>query len=53
MIVWRQGGDNFTVLLQGQKQASGPIDLKALIAYIQQQPQPFTATIQGRITRLH
>ncbi|NWF73886.1 MAG: bifunctional metallophosphatase/5'-nucleotidase [Nitrospirae bacterium] len=47
------GGDNFTVLTQGQNQMGGPIDLGALIAYIQSLPQPFSAAIEGRITRLN
>lgn len=47
------GGDNFTVLLQGRNQAGGPLDLDALIAYIQSLPQPFSASIEGRIVRLN
>jgi len=45
------GGDNFTVFLKGHRQTGGPIDLKALIAYLQGLPQPFGASIEGRITR--
>lgn len=47
------GGDNFTVLTQGQNQVGGPIDLDALITYIQGLPQPFSAAIEGRIVRLN
>ena len=47
------GGDNFTVLTQGQNQVGGPIDLDALIAHIQSLPQPFSATIEGRIVRMN
>ena len=47
------GGDNFTVLTQGQNQIGGPIDLDALITYIQGLPQPFSASIEGRIVRLN
>jgi hypothetical protein len=47
------GGDNFTVLIQGQNQIDRPIDLDALIAYIQSLPQPFSAAIEGRIVRLN
>lgn len=47
------GGDNFTVLTQGQNQIGGPIDLDALIAYIQSLSQPFSAVIEGRIVRLN
>lgn len=46
------GGDNFTVLLDGANQLGGPIDIDALIAYIQSLPQPFTAPESGRITQL-
>jgi len=47
------GGDNFTVLLQGTNQVGGPVDLDALVDYIESLPQPFTAAIEGRITRLN
>lgn len=47
------GGDNFTVLTQGQNQVGGPIDLDALISYAQDLPQPFSAAIEGRIVRLN
>ncbi len=47
------GGDNFTVLLQGRNQVGGPLDLDALIAYIQALPQPFSAAVEGRIVRLN
>jgi 5'-nucleotidase len=47
------GGDNFTVLTQGTGNAGGPLDLDALIAYVQGATQPFDATIEGRIERLN
>ena len=47
------GGDNFTVLLQGTNQVGGPVDLDALVDYIESLLQPFTAAIEGRITRLN
>ena len=47
------GGDNFTVLKQGTNRVIGPVDLDALIAYVRSLPQPFTETIEGRITRLN
>ncbi|SRR5216683_181324 len=47
------GGDNFTTLLNGAGQVDGPIDLDALVAYVESLEQPFSATIEGRITRLH
>ena len=45
------GGDNFTVLTGGTNQVGGPVDLDALIPYIESLPQPFAAAIDGRITR--
>lgn len=43
------GGDNFTVLTQGVNRVVGPVDLDALINYVQSLPQPFSATVEGRI----
>jgi len=37
------------VLTGGTNQVGGPIDLDALIAYVQALPQPYSATIEGRI----
>jgi 5'-nucleotidase len=45
------GGDNFTVLTQGTNQVGGPVDLDALITWVQAQPQPLAAPALGRITR--
>ncbi len=45
------GGDNFTVLASGTNQVGGPIDLDALIEYVESLPQPFAAAIDGRIQR--
>ena len=47
------GGDNFLAFKNGTNQTGGAVDLDALIAYIKSLPQPFSAAIQGRITRLH
>ena len=47
------GGDNFTVFTQGTGNVGGPVDLDALIDYIQALPQPFSAVIDGRIQRLN
>jgi 5'-nucleotidase len=47
------GGDNFTVLPQGRNQVGGPLDLDALMTYIQTLPQPFSAALEGRIIRLN
>jgi 5'-nucleotidase len=46
------GGDNFTVLLRGRNQVGGDVDLDALIAHVRSLPQPFSASIEGRITLL-
>ncbi|MGE0684679.1 MAG: bifunctional UDP-sugar hydrolase/5'-nucleotidase [Candidatus Binatia bacterium] len=47
------GGDNFTIFTLGTNLIGGPIDLDALIPYTQSLPQPFSAAIEGRITRLN
>ena len=43
------GGDNFTVLTSGTNRVIGPVDLDALVDYIETQSQPFSAAIEGRI----
>lgn len=45
------GGDNFLVLVQGTNRVIGPVDLAALVEHVQSLPQPFSAAIEGRITR--
>lgn len=47
------GGDNFTVLKQGTNRVVGPVDLDALVTYIESLTQPFSRTIEGRIVRLN
>lgn len=47
------GGDNFVVLRDGANRVVGPVDLDALVAYIEGLAQPFSAAIEGRITRLN
>jgi 5'-nucleotidase len=47
------GGDNFTVLIQGTNRVVGPVDLDALVDYVESLPQPFGAAIEGRILRLN
>lgn len=47
------GGDGFPVLPQGTNRVIGPVDLAALVQYVESLPQPFTAAIEGRITRLN
>jgi 5'-nucleotidase len=46
------GGDGFTVLTQGTSRVGGDVDLDALIAHVTSLPQPFTASIEGRVTRI-
>lgn len=47
------GGDNYTVLTEGVNRVIGANDLDALIEFIEAQPQPFHASVEGRITRLN
>jgi len=46
------GGDNFTILNEGTNRVVGPVDLDALVDYIEALPQPFTGSIEGRIMRV-
>ncbi len=43
------GGDDFTIFNQGKNKEVGPVDLDALVNYVKEQSQPFTAEIEGRI----
>ena len=44
------GGDGFTVLRDGTNRVVGPVDLDALVDYIELVlPDPFTSQIEGRI----
>jgi len=46
------GGDGFTVLRDGTNRVVGPVDLDALVEYIETQlPDPFSSEIEGRIER--
>lgn len=47
------GGDNFSVLRDGTNRVIGPVDLDALVTYIESLEQPFGALIEGRINRLN
>lgn len=47
-----EGGDNFTVFTEGTDREVGPVDLDALVEYVKQLPQPFSASIEGRIEKL-
>ena len=46
------GGDNFSVLRDGANRVIGPVDLDALVTYIESLDQPFGALLEGRINRL-
>lgn len=46
------GGDGFSVFTESPIEAGGPIDLDALVEYVEALPQPITAPVGGRITRL-
>ena len=43
------GGDGFTVLRDGTNRVVGPVDLDALVEYVEALPTPFTSQIEGRI----
>lgn len=46
------GGDNFTTFKFATDKIVWGIDLDALVEYVQQLPQPFTASIEGRVQLL-
>ncbi|WP_083935180.1 bifunctional metallophosphatase/5'-nucleotidase [Bacillus sp. 1NLA3E] len=46
------GGDNFSVLLEGTHQVDGPVDLDVFENYLKQLKQPFSASIDGRILKI-
>jgi 5'-nucleotidase len=45
------GGDGFVVLPSGTHRVVGPVDLTALVEYVESLPEPFSAAIEGRIVR--
>jgi 5'-nucleotidase len=47
------GGDGFLVLPAGTNRVVGPVDLGALVEYVESLPQPFSAAIEGRINRIN
>ncbi|MFC4308022.1 bifunctional metallophosphatase/5'-nucleotidase [Steroidobacter flavus] len=47
------GGDGFVVLPLGTNRVIGPVDLAALVQYVESLPQPFSAAIEGRIVRIN
>jgi 5'-nucleotidase len=44
------GGDNFRVFASGTNAVVGPVDLEAFVSYVVNLTQPFTASIEGRIS---
>ncbi len=46
------GGDGYTEFLACDARYAGVTDVDALVEYVEQLPQPFTASIDGRIRRL-
>jgi 5'-nucleotidase len=46
------GGDNFTVFKSGLDQVVDAADIDVLVSYIKGLSQPFSASIEGRVTRL-
>ena len=44
-----EGGHNLTVLQESPTRVPGPTDIEALVAYVEQLPQPFTSRVEGRI----
>ncbi len=45
------GGDAFTVLTRGTDRSTGPVDLDALVEYVQALPQPFNASVECLIVK--
>jgi 5'-nucleotidase len=45
------GGDGFTVLRRGTDREPGPVDIDALIGYLESMPHPISASVDGRIER--
>lgn len=46
------GGDGFTTFAAGQNQVTGPIDLDALVDYVQKQTGPINVTTGDRIQKI-
>lgn len=47
------GGDNFSILTEGTNRIIGPVDLDALVDFIESLPQPFNYNIDGRVQRIN
>ncbi|HEY1016063.1 MAG TPA: 5'-nucleotidase C-terminal domain-containing protein [Herpetosiphonaceae bacterium] len=50
-IFLADGGDGFTILKSGTNREVGPVDLDALIHYVEKLPQPFSARLENRIAK--
>jgi 5'-nucleotidase len=47
------GGDNFSVLLEGKNKVEGPTDLDALENFVKKQKQPLVPTFDGRVKKVN
>ncbi|HEX3001876.1 MAG TPA: 5'-nucleotidase C-terminal domain-containing protein [Methanoregula sp.] len=47
------GGDGYTTFTEGQDLTYGPVDVDALVAYVQALPMPLNNTVDGRIRRIN
>ncbi|MDP3395318.1 MAG: bifunctional metallophosphatase/5'-nucleotidase [Methanoregula sp.] len=47
------GGDGYTTFKEGQNITCGPVDVDALVTYVQSLPQPLNITTDGRIQRIN
>ncbi|MBT2695884.1 5'-nucleotidase C-terminal domain-containing protein [Bacillus sp. ISL-40] len=46
------GGDDFTVFLEGTDKVDGPVDIDVFENYVKQRKQPFASLIEGRVTKI-
>ncbi len=46
------GGDGYTTFTEGKDRTNGPMDIDALVDYIEKLPQPVNVTTDGRIQRV-
>lgn len=47
------GGDGYTTFKEGQNITYGPVDVEALVTYVDSMPRPLELTMDGRITRIN
>ena len=48
-----EGGDRYTTFKEGKNIKNGPLDIDALVAYVESLPQPVNVTVDGRIQRIN